>query len=298
MSKVLVIGATNIDIIGISNQALIKGDSNLGQIEMTIGGVGKNIAENLYRLGVDVQFLTFIGGGFFGKSMKQYFNALGINYEQSYENETLECGKYLAIHDTDGSLDKGINDYRLVESVEVAFFEKMKDYIDTFDTLVLDTNLSEEVLTYLITTYQSKKIYVDGVSQTKVKRISKLLKMIDLLKVNVKELSALLDKNIDDVILGVRSLVEQGVTTVIVTNGSEPITYNIEKRIYQTLIFEPVSIKSSVGAGDALFSGIIYGLDKQDSMHEALNLGKKASSMTMESFGPVNINLTNKSIEE
>ena len=46
MSKVLVIGATNIDIIGISNQALIKGDSNLGQIEMTIGGVGKNIRNN------------------------------------------------------------------------------------------------------------------------------------------------------------------------------------------------------------------------------------------------------------
>jgi pseudouridine kinase len=298
MKKILVIGATNIDIIGISHLEVISQDSNPGRVQIEFGGVGKNICENLNRLGEEVELVTFIGGGNFGKTIQDYLTQIHIIYDHSYIDELKECGKYVAIHDANGVMISGINDFSLVESVQLPFFQQLHDYINSFDTLVFDTNLSQSVLTYLIQTYQQKMIIVDGVSQTKVKRVQSVLKYIDLLKVNLHELSSLLEKPVDDVILGVKELIAQGLKYAVVTNGKEPITYNIDKRIYQTFIFEPASIQSSVGAGDALLSGIIFGLNHGKSVHEALNYGKKAASFTMEVGQACNPLLTSSVIEE
>jgi fructose-1-phosphate kinase PfkB-like protein len=129
---------------------------------------------------------------------------------------------------------------------------------------------------------------VDGVCRAKVLRIASHLGKISLLKVNRNELEALLGKPVDDIILSVRDLVVQGMKQIIVTNGSEPITYNIDRRIYQTAIFEAKTIRSSVGCGDAFLAATVYGLDRGFNMHEAVNLGKKAAALTMEVYTPVN----------
>jgi len=298
MKKVLVIGASNVDIVGVAGSEMILHDSNPGTIEMVCGGVGKNIAENLYHLEVPVELVTFIGGGEFGQRIIQHFETLGLPYHQSIIDSTKETGKFLSIHNQDGSIIAGINDFGFVDSIEKELLYPIEEYINGFDTLCFDTNLSEEVLVYLIEKFKDKTIIVDGVSQVKVKRIYKVLKYIDILKVNRNELSSILGMNVEDVILGVRKLLEQGLKHVIVTSGKEAITYNIEKRIYQTLVFDPQKIVSSIGAGDALLSGIIYGLCHEKSMHEALNYGKKAASYTMEVRQACHPHLSRKIIEE
>ena len=49
MNKVLVIGGANIDYICKSNTSLALRDSNIGANMMSLGGVGRNICENLSR---------------------------------------------------------------------------------------------------------------------------------------------------------------------------------------------------------------------------------------------------------
>ena len=51
--KVVVIGASNVDIKGRSISAVYSRMKNPGRIKITAGGVGRNIAENLSRLGVN-----------------------------------------------------------------------------------------------------------------------------------------------------------------------------------------------------------------------------------------------------
>jgi pseudouridine kinase len=55
MAKVIVIGGANVDIKGRSSGAFIGGTSNPGDVMVSVGGVGRNIAENLARLGLDVR---------------------------------------------------------------------------------------------------------------------------------------------------------------------------------------------------------------------------------------------------
>ena len=46
-SYVCVIGAVNVDISGTPQSTYVPGDSNPGHVRVTLGGVGRNIAENL-----------------------------------------------------------------------------------------------------------------------------------------------------------------------------------------------------------------------------------------------------------
>ena len=75
----LLIGGSNIDYIATSKDKLIKKVSNIGTVSISFGGVMRNIAENLARLGNKIDFLTAIGDDANGKAMKDDLESLGIN---------------------------------------------------------------------------------------------------------------------------------------------------------------------------------------------------------------------------
>ena len=297
MSKILIIGAANVDIIGVSKDELIQYDSNPGSIEISVGGVAKNIAENLKRLSMDVSLLTFLGNDSFTDLVKADLNSQGIDYSLSL-NLDYPTGKFLSVHRSKGELDSGINDFDILDHITPEMFIPLESAIETFDYLVFDTNIPETVLTYLVTRFAHKQIIVDGVSQKKVIRIRPVLNRIGLLKVNQKELSSLIGAPADDIILAVRELHKSGLKQIIVTNGANPITYNIDKSTYQTFIYEAKANVSSIGCGDALLSGTLYGLIQNKSMHEAINYGKKAASMTMEVKTACHPELSRQALEE
>lgn len=297
MDRILVIGAAVVDISGVSAGALVPRDSNPGAVGLSVGGVGKNIAENLTRLGLDTAFLTFFGDDLFAAFVRGHLDRAGIVYDRSPVRSG-PSGKYLSIHEPDGVLTNAVSDFRIMDGLAAADFDPFDDYIDTFDWLVLDANLPAAALDRLTARHVGKHIVVDGVSRAKVGRIRPFLDRIRLLKVNRGELCELLGRTTDDIIYGVKDLLATGVKTIVVTNGPEPITYNIERRIYQTAIFETKNPVSTSGCGDALLAGTIYGLARGLTMHEAVNRGKKAASFTMEVSEPCHPLLDPKILED
>ena len=70
VAPITVIGGANIDISAKYNSAVTAtGDSNQGQIFTSAGGVARNIAENLARLGSAVQLITGLGDDGFSVSV-------------------------------------------------------------------------------------------------------------------------------------------------------------------------------------------------------------------------------------
>ena len=60
--SILVIGGANIDIMARSSYGdLVLEESNKGEVDFGCGGVGRNIAENLGRLGLAPQFVSILG---------------------------------------------------------------------------------------------------------------------------------------------------------------------------------------------------------------------------------------------
>ena len=58
---VCVIGGSNMDIQGFPSSKLIYQDSNVGEVKISLGGVGRNIAENLVRMGAHTKLISVVG---------------------------------------------------------------------------------------------------------------------------------------------------------------------------------------------------------------------------------------------
>ena len=82
---VTVIGGANIDIHGRSNGKLRHKDSNPGTVHTSAGGVARNVAENLARLGVNTRLISAIGTDPHGQMPMRLFRDAGINMRYVHE---------------------------------------------------------------------------------------------------------------------------------------------------------------------------------------------------------------------
>jgi pseudouridine kinase len=81
MSDVSIIGGITADIEGTPYHQLIQGDSNPGKISMSYGGVGRNITENLARMGVGVSFISVAGDDLAGRGAVRELEEIGVDTE-------------------------------------------------------------------------------------------------------------------------------------------------------------------------------------------------------------------------
>ena len=65
--KVVVVGGANVDIVGQALQPIAQGDSTPGHMAISRGGVGRNLAENLARLGMATQLFSAVGSDHWGR---------------------------------------------------------------------------------------------------------------------------------------------------------------------------------------------------------------------------------------
>ncbi len=79
MAAITVVGGINIDIEGRPDDSLVRADSNPGKVSVSVGGVGRNIVENIARLGGDVAMISLTGDDVMGQNAKAQLAALGVD---------------------------------------------------------------------------------------------------------------------------------------------------------------------------------------------------------------------------
>lgn len=114
-----------------------------------------------------------------------------------------------------------------------------------------------------------------------------------LIKPNHHELAADVGRELhtmDDILAAARSFVDKGVRHVVVSLGKDGVLYIGEDGAFYAPEI-PVEVHSTVGAGDALVGGLLYGLIKRGSMREALRAGAAAGTASVMTEGTQLINL-------
>lgn len=274
--KILVIGAQNIDIFASLPHNYLLGDSNVSKISYAFGGVGRNIAVNLNSLGNEVHFLTVFGDDFMSKAAMQRLRELEIDITESRLVENSPNSTYLAVLDEDNDLHLGMNSMRIVRGLDIEYIKAKHDYIQTFDYIAIDNNLTRDVIKHIIKTYKQKTIFMDAVSAKKVSKLERLLPYIDYLKLNVMELCKLTNEtNAENALLS--PLLEHS-NTLVVTNKEYDIAVKTQRK---TSYYKPLQIQDIVntsGAGDAFMSGFIHGVlhgkDQETQITYALRLAQ------------------------
>lgn len=277
--KIIVIGSINVDYIGTTKYELMLGESHPGSVIIQAGGVARNIVENLARVKADVTFVTAVGNDFYGQKYKSDLEELGVKIIMPKKTEQYNSSIYLAINDKEGQMVYSVVNTDIVSLINKEYISTIIDTINTFDYVLIDTNLDSDTIDYLFERV-NKPIICDAVSTIKADKLRNHLDKIYILKVNENEYSHLksdLNENIP--------------TNLIITNGSKPVIYITKKFTKQYQPKQKEDIKSTTGAGDSFVAGVISGILDGLQIEDGIKRGLDFSYQTLDVTGAVNPNI-------
>lgn len=281
MSEVLVIGAQNIDIFAKSDTTYSLHDSNLAKIHIAFGGVGRNIVENIQRLGNQVHFITVFGDDHFSLSAKHSLEDLGVDLSESLNLKNESNSVYLGVMDKENDLFIGLNDMNITNNLNAEFFKSKVEFINKFEIIIIDNNLNEETLDYLLSTYKHKTIVMDAVSAHKVMKLEKYLNNISVLKLNQIELNEI--TNEIEVIKQINELHLNGANTLLITNQDKDVILSKKDNTEVITPLKHDNIVNATGAGDGFLSGYVHGMLKCVTDIEKLKFAVKVAFITLSS---------------
>ena len=289
MKKIVVIGAMNIDILATADPLHLH-DSSIGSIQTSYGGVGRNIAENIARLGLPVHLCSVIGDDAFGVSMLAHAKDVGINVSLVDIIKSKRTSSYLAVSNHEDMV-VGVNDMDITNSMNQAWADKHLPLLKQFDVIVIEPNIPQDTLSYLIESLAKKNVIVDPVSAAKAPRLLPSLPNISVIKCNAMELREL--SKVDDVKQGMKDLLSQGVTRVIVTQGKNDI-YEATTDSFHVYTPPLTEIVNVTGAGDAFTAGIAAGIALNLTNEQQIELAMKMSRITLQSATTVSEQITHE----
>ena len=101
-AHILVIGAASVDVKGRAYKDLQPGSSVPGDITLSFGGVGRNVAENLARLGQPTVLISAVGRDPFGAQILERTASAGVNVDNVIIHPDHHSAAYLAVLDPQG----------------------------------------------------------------------------------------------------------------------------------------------------------------------------------------------------
>jgi len=283
---IVVIGGANVDLLGVAVAPLNAEDSNIGRISESPGGVGRNIAENLARLGVHPHLITAFGTDAHGRWLREECIADGIDVSESIDVDDVPGSRYLAISDPGGDMRLALNDMRALDALVPDVLTPHQALLSSAGVVALDTNLPAETIAWVARTC-SAPLLVDPVSTAKAVRIATVLPQIHALKLNVLEAGALLGTTVasedeDACREAARALVSAGVTRVFLTRGSSGVVAADAGEVV-SLPAPRVVIANVTGAGDAFSAGVSYATLLGLSLSASAEIGSAMAALALAS---------------
>lgn len=299
---ILVLGASIVDIFGFCGRSYAQRDSIPGHIKISFGGVCRNIAENLARVGVNTQFISTLGDDENGKSILEHSRKLGYNMENSLFLEGESTPTYLAILNHQGEMESAVVDMESLNKMDEAFVDGKHEVFENAEYTIVDSD-NPILLEYILKKYQGKsKFILDPVSAKKAKKIRHLVKYFHTIKPNRFETEALCGFKIetnDDLRKAGRFFIEQGVKNVFISLDADGIYYITSEGEEGTLACcEPIDVKNVTGAGDSFVAGIGYGYMNNLNVKDTLKYSVAMSIITITHEETINPKMSHELVED
>ena len=275
---VLVAGGANIDVKVVSSQETAQGISTPGRIHVCAGGVARNIAEALARLGAKARLLTAVGDDPWGTWVVAQTAGAGVETKDVLRRGE-QTGFYVTV---DG---RGIADTTIIEATP--FEDWQRAPVEDAALLVLDANLAEPVMAALAR--RARRLALVGTSPAKVRRLRLLLDRAWLVCLTIAEARALMNEDAAGVTLA-RKVQALGPICVLLTEGARGLGLVAEEGTNGEWFTEaayPASVVDPTGAGDTAAAVVMLGLLRSRAPARLLPLAAQAAALTVSTWGNV-----------
>ncbi len=294
----LLLGASGLDLIGRLEGELQYGTSNPARIRAAYGGVARNVAENLARLGERVALITAVGADRIGEEILNATAEAGVDISAAIRSEDFPSGFYLATLNRQGTLTFALDDMRVMSSLTPQVIHKRRAFFRSAALVFVDANLSPAALrtVFALAKKSGTPVCADPTSVSLARRLKAHLSELFLITPNSAEAAVLTDlpfepADVTAAIAAARQLVALGVQIAIVTLAEFGVCYATSETTghipaLRTKIVDPT------GAGDALTAAVLFGLLNEIPLDDAIRLGISAASLTLRAEGTVDPRLS------
>ena len=300
MPDVTVIGGANLDITGFPDGHLDDGVSNPGKIKLSAGGVARNIAENLARLGVSTALLSRVGDDLHGWKILSECEQAGVDVSGVEVVQGRPSSSYLSILDQHGDLQTAVSQMELIDEIGDAFLSARSNHLDKAKLIVADANLSRPTLGTLLATYDDRPVFLEAVSKAKAERLRDDVGRAHTLKANREEAEILAGMDVvAETDLGevTRRLLDSGLEQIFLTLGEDGL-YFANRQHHGRLPAPEVEIVNVNGSGDAMLAAIVCCHLDGRTLEATARFAQAAAALTLACEGTTSSELTRTRVEQ
>ena len=295
------IGAANIDICGKCDAPVIMHDSNPALIQMSPGGVTRNMCENLARMDVDVRLIAAVGDDVYGEKIRTSCAEVGIDTSAFLTVKGQPSSSYISMLDSDGEMVVSLCDMSIVDCYTPEFIRSKASLLNGAQLIATDSCLPPDIMEALLDTARVP-VFFDPVSVGRAKTMIDFVGRFDTIKPNRMEAEVLSGVKITDdrtLELACDKLIEKGVHRVIVSLGSKGCFYkdcagNRQMRSLRAL----EHMVNANGAGDTFMAAIIRRSIDGASIEDMLDFALAAGIMAVQSERTINPDISVLNIEK
>lgn len=279
-------GGTTLDRTLVLHQAALLETSNPATGYQNRGGVARNVAENVARLGVNSKLISVVGGDEAGTTVMEDTRQQGVDTSAVATLQDSATGSYSAILQPDGELFIGVSDLEICEALDRNLINRRWGQIAAARLVFADTNAPADSLAYLLARCRSQDIALclDAVSVPKACRLPSDLTGVEILFCNVAEAREILHVQFpnpepEDL---APALCARGAANAVVTAGPTGLWYaNADGCSFLPAL--PAEVVDVSGAGDALIAGTLCGWLMGFDPTESCKIGLRAACITTQS---------------
>lgn len=281
MSKILVVGSANADLVIHSSKMPLLGETLTGSdFQINAGGKGLNQTVAIAKLGGDVSFLGALGDDGNGDMLLACLEENGAQFQGlRLQNTPTGVALITVVHgDNFILLDPGANGKLTPEIVE-----ENVSIIAQSDFCVLQLEIPLETICKVcqIAKANGTKVVLNPAPYQKLPNT--LYACVDYLIPNEHEaydMTGICPDNNENCIQAVRKLQEMGAKNVIITLGERGCVYNDGEDI----LFCPaktVPVVDTTSAGDSFIGAVVTKLQAGCSISQAIGYGTKVAAITI-----------------
>ena len=299
---VIGIGAANVDIHGRSKKPIHLRDSNPGHMNLSAGGVTRNVCENLARLGASVKLITALGEDAYAEQIRAECSAAGIDLTHSMVVPKHSSSTYISILDENGDMFVAMSDMSVLQRLHTDFLKSKEEVICGARLIVCDSGLPEETLEGIPRLFGAQlPVFIDPVSCAYAQKLKPYIGQFHTVKPNRMELEILAGmpvQNQEDMKRACDILLEQGVERLFVSLGGDGCFYmdRAGRQLHRRM--KPLEVMvNATGGGDAFMAAVIYSTLHAFDIEQTLDYALAAGVAAISHERTINPNISVKLLE-
>ena len=286
--KVITIGTVYVDIKGYPEGPFFPTGRNAGDIKYFHGGVARNIAEDVVKLGEDSVLVSLVDDSGVASDVIRHLKAVNVktDYVKASRNG---MGTWMAVFDSSGELCGSISKRPELLPICYILNENEEQIFKEAAGILLEIDIDEQIVEITMRLAEKYNIPVYAVisNMTIAKERIDYIKRTNCFFCNRLEAEIFFDKKTEGLSpeemldLLKLELKRLDMHAMVVTMDADGSVYATEKGEIGICPALPLSVVDSTGAGDAFFAGTSVGLLRRLSFADACRLGTETAARVL-----------------